>query len=113
MTQGPVYEYTDQGPASNYNQTPIATQHSIYQQPPTIVSNNQQPQQHNYVSNNQPQQQNYVSNNQQQQQNYVSNNQPQQQNYVSNNQPPPTVSNNPQSINEPYQNTSIQPLIWH
>ncbi len=135
MTQGPVYQYTDQGPASNYNQTPIATQHSIYQQPPTIVSNNQQPQQHNYVSNNQPQQQNYVSNNQQQQQNYVSNNQPQQQNYVSNNQPqqqnyvsnnqpqqqnyvsnnqpPPTVSNNPQSINEPYQNTSIQPLIWH
>jgi len=125
MTQGPrneMYQYTDQGPASNYNQTPISTQHSIQNsimvnhQPSNTVSNNQQ--QQNYVSNNQPppivsnaQQQNYVSNaqlppivsNNQQQQNYVSN--AQQQNYVSNaqlphivsnNQPPPIVSNNQQ-----------------
>jgi len=183
MTQGPrneMYQYTDQCPASNYNQTPISTQHSIQNsimvnhQPSNTVSNNQQ--QQNYVSNNQPppivsnnQQQNYVSNaqpppiisNNQQQQNYVSNNQPppiisnnqQQQNYVSNNQPPPIISNNqqqqhnyvsnnqqpppivsnaqpqhivsnnqqpppivsniPQSINKPYQHTSVEAFVWH
>ena len=73
MTQGPInemYQYTDQGPASNYNQTPIATRHSIQNsimvnhQPSNTVSNAQQ-QQQNYVSNAQ-QQQNYVSNAQQQ-----------------------------------------------
>jgi hypothetical protein len=143
MTQGPMYQYTDQAPGSNYNQSPIATQRSIYQQPTNNISNNQQ---QNYVSNAQPQQ-NFVSNaqpppivsnaqlphivsnaqpppivsNNQQQQNYVSNaqlphivsnNQP--QHIVSNNQqPPPIVSNIPQSINKPYQHTSVEAFVWH